>query len=309
MGQSRYNRGQLPVLCVRAETLPEAWEKAVLAVWEHGIEVPTEYDRTDRSGKPIDPPSLDATVIVEVADPFAEPRIHKNFPGGPEELEVYRQEVVLGIHDHWVDLADPIKWTYTYHERLFAYRATEDLSDPAAARLSPVDQIEYVIQKAAAAPFSRRIQATTWIPHADPKTDDAPCLQRLWFRILDDENGRPALNLNSHWRSRDGYKAWFMNVYALTDLQRHVAEQVSQRSGKPVRVGRYVDISDSFHIYGADRKALEPEIRKMKSQPDYHQRAWPSDHPAFQMMVEEARRKLAADPDFMKHSASRQHTQ
>ena len=30
-----------------------------------------------------------------------------------------RQEVVNGIHDHWIDPAAG-KWTYTYHERLFA---------------------------------------------------------------------------------------------------------------------------------------------------------------------------------------------
>jgi len=296
----RHCNGQIPVLTVRGSTLPEAWEQAMLAVWDHGVEVRTEYDRKDAHDRPIDPPSLDATVIVEVADPLAEPRIHKNFPGGPEDLEIYRQEVVEGIHDHWVDHADPLKWTYTYHERLFSYRAIEDLSDPAARSLSAVNQIEYVVNKAFAAPFSRRIQATTWIPHADPGTEDPPCLQRLWFRILFNERDQPVLNLNSHWRSRDGYKAWFMNVYALTDLQRKVAEQVAERLGRSVRVGRYVDISDSLHIYGADRRAFEPEIEKMKANRDYTTRAWPSDHPAVQMMMEEARRKLADDPDFMK---------
>ena len=31
--------------------------------------------------------------MIAVTDPFHEPRIHKNFPGGPEELEAYRQDV------------------------------------------------------------------------------------------------------------------------------------------------------------------------------------------------------------------------
>ena len=101
----------IPVLFIVAKSLPEAWEKAVLAVWDNGFEVKTQYD------KPEDPPSKDATVIITVNNPFAEPRIHKNFPGGPEELEAYRQEVVNGIHDHWIDPAGG-KWTYTYHERL-----------------------------------------------------------------------------------------------------------------------------------------------------------------------------------------------
>ena len=110
----------IPVISIVAECLPEAWEKAVLAVWDRGFDVKTQYD------KPDDPPSKDATVMIAVTDPFNEPRIHKNFPGGPEELEAYRQEVVGGIHDHWIDPAAG-KWTYTYHERLFAYRPVEDL--------------------------------------------------------------------------------------------------------------------------------------------------------------------------------------
>jgi hypothetical protein len=35
----------IPVLSVSAECLPEAWEKAVLAVWDQGYEVKTQYDK------------------------------------------------------------------------------------------------------------------------------------------------------------------------------------------------------------------------------------------------------------------------
>jgi len=294
------NNGHVPVVKVTGRNLPEAWERAMLALWDHGVDIRTEYDRRDASGGFIDPPSRDCTMIVEVADPFAEPRIHKNFPGGPAELETYRQEVVDGIHDHWVDPADPDKWTYTYHQRLFAYEATTDLEDPEATRLPPVNQIEYVIQKAVAASYSRRIQATTWIPNADPLTSDPPCLQRLWFRLLPDDEGTLCLNLNTHWRSRDAYKAWFMNVFALTDLQRAVAARMAEALGTPVRVGSYIDISDSFHLYGSYFAEFGPELEKMRSDPDYTKRAWPSDHPAVVMMFEETRARLKEDPDFMR---------
>ncbi|NQT50407.1 hypothetical protein HQ576_00055, partial [bacterium] len=121
--------GRQPLVYVQGDTLPHAWEQAIIALWDKGVEIRTEFDRTDGSGNYIDPPSRDCSMVIQVADPFAEPRIHKNFPGGPAELEVYRQEVVDGIHDHWVDPADPDKWTYTYHERLFAYSPTTNLDD------------------------------------------------------------------------------------------------------------------------------------------------------------------------------------
>lgn len=284
--------GNIPTLFINAECLPEAWEKAVLAVWDDGLDIKTQYDKAE------DAPSKDATVIVTVYHPFAEPRIHKNYPGGPVELEVYRQEVVDGIHDHWIDPAAG-KWTYTYHERLFAYCPVYGLRDPEGAKkpFAPVDQVEYIIDSLSKVEYTRRAQAITWMPTADIYTEDPPCLQRIWCRLVADEAGKLALNMNAHWRSRDLYKAWFMNVYALTDLQRVIAERISKRIGKPVSVGRYVDISDSLHLYGRYFEEVKIEVEKMRDG-FFRNRAWESTHPAFEMMTQEARANLARDPDW-----------
>jgi thymidylate synthase len=288
---STANSGNIPVLSVTADCLPEAWEKAVVAVWTHGIRIKTQYD------KPDDEPSRDATTIIMVANPLAEPRIHKNFPGGPAELEAYRQEVVEGIHDHWIDPAAG-KWTYTYHERLFAYCPVEDLRNPKSPKpFKKINQIEYIINALAETSYTRRAQAITWMPTADIYTEDPPCLQRIWCRLTADDSGRLWLNMNTHWRSRDLYKAWYMNVYALTDLQRVIADKISQKLGKPVGVGRYVDITDSLHIYGSYFTNAEVEVEKMRTT-SFKQRSWESTHPAFEMMTLEAREKLAQDPDW-----------
>ena len=281
----------IPVISITADCLPEAWEKAVLAVWGNGFEVKTQYDKAE------DPPSRDATVMVTINEPFSEPRIHKNFPGGPEELESYRQEVINGIHDHWIDPAAG-KWTYTYHERLFAYCPVENIRDADSPKpFRKVDQIQYIIDYLSQTGHSRRAQAITWMPTADPVTDDPPCLQRIWCRLLANEEGDLSLNMNTHWRSRDLYKAWFMNVYALTDLQKIIAEGIAEKTGAPVKVGRYVDISDSLHIYGSYFDEVAPEVEKMR-QSSFRERAWETIHPAFEMMTLEAREKLAQDPDW-----------
>ncbi len=283
--------GDIPVIAIAADCLPEAWEKAVLAVWDKGLEVKTQYDKPDERA------SRDATVIVRITSPLAEPRIHKNFPGGPAELEAYRQEVVDGIHDHWIDPAAG-KWTYTYHERLFAYCPAENIRATASARpFKKVDQIQYIIDCLSQAGHSRRAQAVTWMPTADPKTDDPPCLQRIWCRLVPNREGRLSLNMNTHWRSRDLYRAWFMNVYALTDLQRIIAEKISAKTDRLVTVGRYVDISDSLHLYGSYFDEVALEVEKMR-QSSFTQRAWETTHPAFEMMTREAKEKLAKDPDW-----------
>jgi thymidylate synthase len=289
----------IPTISLRAQCLPEAWEKAVLAVWEHGIEIKSQYDQPD------DLPCKDAMVGITVTRPLAEPRIHKNFPGGPAELEAYRQEVVNGIHDHWIN-GEAGKWTYTYHQRLFAYPSTSLRTGPTAenGKLSggketfpKVNQIEHIIETLVHAGYSRRAQAITWIPSDDIGSEHPPCLQRIWCRISTAPDGRQVLNMNAHWRSRDLYKAWFMNAYALTDLQKIIAQQISAKITEPVVVGRYVDITDSLHIYGRDLQEAGLEVKKMRQTP-FTQRAWESTHPAFEAMTQEAREKLAQDPDW-----------
>jgi len=77
-------------------------ELSLIELHAKGCSVKTEYD------KPDDPPSKDATMLITVTDPLSEPWIHKDFPGGPVELQEYVMEVCDGIKDHLVrDPGDP----------------------------------------------------------------------------------------------------------------------------------------------------------------------------------------------------------
>jgi thymidylate synthase len=265
-------RGLIPTLSVSGNTLPEAWEKAVLSCWEKGATIPTEYD------KPGDPPSRDCTMMWVVENPFLEPRIHRAFPGGLEDLEVYRQEVVDGVHDHWI-APDEGKWTYTYHKRLFAYEIEGAV----------IDQVGYMVDKLSQAGHSRRAQAITWNPKLDPPTFDPPCLQRIWCRLLPDGQGGSVLNMNTHWRSRDAYKAAYMNAFALTDLQRAIAGRIAEKTGRPVRVGRYADLVDSFHIYGSYFGEFKGFLALVEKR-SFEDRTWNSEYA--EPMFAEARERL-----------------
>ncbi len=265
------------MLKVEEDTLPAAWEKAVLSAWEKGEDIKTEYDRAK------DPASKDCTMIIVVRCPMKEPRIHRAFPGGLEDLEVYRQEVVLGIHDHWINPQEG-KWTYTYHKRLFDYEAGQ----------IRVNQMGLIVDKLSRVPYSRRAQAITWNVRLDSETDDPPCLQRLWFRISALPRRKKVLNMNSHWRSRDAFKASFMNMYALTDLQKTIAEEISKRQGEKIGVGRYVDISDSFHIYGSYHEDFEKFLRTINSR-SFAEKTW---HTKFaEPFFEEARQKIVLEKE------------
>jgi thymidylate synthase len=228
----------IPVLHVEADCIARAWEESLVALHRHGCDLQTQYD------KPGDPPSKDATMILTITDPLSEPMIHKDFPGGPEDLQEYVLEVCEGIKDHLVRNPDDptdTRWEYTYHQRLFAYQVP---GRPA------IDQIDTLCRKLAATPFTRRAQAITWKVWEDNDCYDPACLQSLWCRITE-EAGQAVLSLNVRFRSNDAYKAAFMNIFALVQLQQRIAHRVAQLAGRTVRVGRYCHMVDSYHIYGS----------------------------------------------------------
>ncbi|MEW6443298.1 MAG: thymidylate synthase [bacterium] len=276
---------EIPVLTARGRNLPEAWERSIVEVWEHGVPLPTEYDREG------DPPSRDATMVLVVDRPFDEPRIHRAFPGGIADLEKYRLEVVEGVHDHWIRPEEG-KWTYTYHKRLFDYVVREDPRLPEGeAPFAGVDQIAALVEKLAKVPHSRRAQAITWMPTLDPRTDDPPCLQRIWCRLTPEAEGWK-LNMNTHWRSRDAYKAAFMNIYALTDLQRVLAGEIAARVGAPVAVGRYADLTDSYHLYGSYLAEIEERFLRSLRERSFADRTWRSDDPRIQAGLQWGREQI-----------------
>ncbi|HEY3396400.1 MAG TPA: thymidylate synthase [Armatimonadota bacterium] len=262
----------LPVISIRAQNLAEGWERAVLACWEQGMTIETQYDR------PGDPPSRDVTLCLAIAEPFSEPRLHRALPGGIYDLEIYCQEVIDGLHDHWID-PEAGKWQYTYHERLTAY------SVPGVAE--PVDQLAYVVETLAAAPESRRAQATLWKPWEDGKTDHPACLQRLWFRLVGDR-----LVMSAHMRSNDAYKAAFMNMFAFTALQQSVAERLGERLGRPIVAGQYNHIADSFHIYGSYFEDFRGFLETLEKR-SFEQRTYTMAQMA--PLFEEAREKIRGE--------------
>ncbi len=247
---------EMSVLMVKGKSIAEVWEKSLIELWEKGCQIKTEYDI------PGVPPSKDATMIMVIEEPLSEPRIHLGFPGGMEDLEKYNQEILSGVHDHWIKPEEG-KWTYTYHQRLFNYYLPEEPK-------KSINQIEYIIEKLSKTFYSRRAQAITWIPSYDPGTDDPPCLQRVWCRLFPGENGSFYLKMNTHWRSRDAYRAAFMNLFGLTELQKYIAEKIQEKTGKKIICGTYTDIADSYHIYGASYPDFEKRFLKILKERDFY---------------------------------------
>jgi thymidylate synthase len=262
----------IPVLHAEGDCIARAWENSLIALFRHGGKLTTQYD------KPGDPPSRDATMVITVHEPLAEPMIHRDLPGGFEDLQEYVMEVCDGIKDHLVrNPGDPhdTRWEYTYHQRLFRYEVPS---------IGPIDQIEHIARRLAETPHTRRAQAITWKVWEDRSCYDPACLQSVWCRITPAEqlgvgswelgatsssaiptpdpqlptpNPQRLLNMNVRFRSNDAYKAAMMNIFALVGLQQRIAARITELSGQPVGLGRYCHMADSYHIYGFNLKEFE----------------------------------------------------
>jgi len=260
----------IPVLHVTETSLAEAYEKALVSLYTKGTRFKTQYD------KPGDPESLDCTMNITILEPESDPMIHQAFPGGLDDLKEYVLEL-KGFKDHWVkNMNDPddTRWEYTYHGRLVNYGSWKEYfgSGEQMERIDAgfkIDQIENVIQKLLEQPFTRQAQMITWMPNIDREVYDPPCLQSLWYRILENEDGTQWLNCNIRFRSNDAWGANFMNMFGFVQFNREViADEIAKRSGKVVKLGRLNWHADSYHIYGKDiQQAREMLFNRINDMP------------------------------------------
>ncbi len=277
----------IPVITVSGKSLAEAYEAALIALYEKGTRFKTQYD------KPGDPLSIDCTLNLTILDPEKDPMVHMAFPGGIEDLKEYVLEL-KGFKDHWVKNMNDEKdtrWEYTYHGRLKNYGKWKELINGTSAEAGhfKVDQIDAVIEKLSVQPYTRQAQMITWMPNIDNNCYDPPCLQSLWYRILEDEKGVYWLNCNIRFRSNDAWGASFMNMFGFIQFNIEViAAGVAAKTGKQVRLGRLNWQADSYHIYGKDILTAKERLFDRVADMPFEERTMPFNDPFIRDMYEQA---------------------
>jgi len=256
------------VILVSAKNIPSAIYMAMREVLVRGYNIRTQYDRKDSQGNYIDPPSLDVSSAVEIINPYAQPRFPKS---SCVEIGKYIAETCWGVKDHLVLDQEELKeklangefdettetyWPYTYHQRLYAYPASNG---------KRINQVQKMLERLAEDPITRRATAITFVPEIDQyMKGDLPCLQRISLRCTENAKGRLYLHMNTHWRSRDLFNAAADNIIAMTFWQREWADELSRMMDREVLVGKYKDFADSLHIYGQVLKSMDVEKMVMK---------------------------------------------
>ena len=123
------------VFFISKNNVRDAWLSAVGQVLYNGDDIKTEYD------KPDDPPSKDATVMIEIKDPMSNPikrrdkilKISSKYGNSYEVFGCmadtylvgsiqsgYIEEIMEGTNDHYI-WESGASFPYSYHDRIFSY--------------------------------------------------------------------------------------------------------------------------------------------------------------------------------------------
>lgn len=180
--------GEMKEIFVEAQTLPEAYHRALMELMENGEIVGCpDYNQMQK----------ECSMTVVVNQPVKEPRISRLIIGGHHELQQYVMEVLDGILDF--KIGDGNCWEYTYHAR-YAH------------------QMPFILSELTRNPLTRRAVMNIRDFEVDSKNADPACMQSIQFFIRDEK-----LHMKVLFRSNDLPEAFFFNVFALIKLQEKVA--------------------------------------------------------------------------------------
>jgi thymidylate synthase len=201
---------------IRAPAIGKAHELVVKMILEKGWPLKTENAEATIEFEEI---------ALQIDTPLAEPLVSPHSRFQQKFVEQYARDLLEGTH---------ASFEYDYHTRLFAWGETLTVD----GKPVHINQVEYIVNKLASSPNSRRAIAITWNPVTDESMDDSPCLQLVQCTIRDGK-----LHMRVVFRSNDMLSAAGANMYALVQLQKSIAAKL----GLPC--GTYTHISLIPHIY------------------------------------------------------------
>ena len=254
-------RHGLPTLQVIGNSIPQTCYRAIKAVYENGLHIQElSDDCQDENDQPVNSLSIDATVMIEVLDPFAQPRYS---PVSFSQIGILLLEI-LGIKNskvfpykmlnfmtfnHKINGNKNIirDWVYTYNQRFYHYPDEG---------IFFFDQVTFAIKKLIKNIKTRDAIITVTIPNLDPffQQENTPDLREIQLRCFNDEAGILWLNPWLSWRSCNLYQNWSDNAIVLTFWLQLIAKEIAEQIGKEVRLGSY---KESFASLYFDKLSLD----------------------------------------------------
>jgi thymidylate synthase len=222
---------------LRAKTIGRGYLELLHHILTYGKKIGTHYDQMSLE-------IMDLVMVITDHD------AHGFMHGVPDYIPFTPQK----IEEYCMDLLNPeedTSVTYTYGNRMRQHFG--------------VDQLKYVAEKLAADRGSRSAVVNLW--DAKRRQQGSPCLNHLWFRIMDGK-----LFMTATIRSNDMYLGWPENAYGLRYLQDWVRTMTLKMEGayqddSGLDMGDLVIVSQSAHLYSdcwAPAQEIVDEHRRYK---------------------------------------------
>lgn len=207
------------VQVLRAKTVGEGWLELLHYIMTFGKRVPTHYDQDTMEIMNL------VMVITDQRARFSPEMLPEYMPFTFEHLQEYNEALMSPAKKHDV--------TYTYGNLIRNHFGK--------------DQFISTAQKLAKDRDTRSAVISLW--DAQNKMKGSPCLNHLWFRILEGK-----LNMTATIRSNDMFQGWPENAYGLRRLQINMRDMVLKFEGEyqtdnGIEMGDLVIVSQSAHIY------------------------------------------------------------
>lgn len=211
---------------IEGTTVAETWVKLLHRIRTTGTLRPTGYDGQWQE-------LIDLMAIVTDEPPdfyFPEP----NFL--PLDRPFLNSYIPQMLDDD--DYREGVK--YTYGQRMRSWFGRDQIEEVIVKLIKEIDAASAVISLwDAGGNFARRADGSS-----DHHHGGSPCLNHIWFRVVDGE-----LSMTATFRSNDMFAAWPSNAMGLRALQRYIRDAIAQRSKYDLKMGPLITISQSAHIY------------------------------------------------------------
>lgn len=199
------------------ETIAKVWEKSINEIINH-YSYCKNFVPTERGIHAIEL----LNVVLEIKKPLSKKRV-SDYYSNKDYIKKYSKYLLNQNHQNQV---------YSRISKL----ANKDLK---------INQKIEIVEKLKKVWYSRRCVISIWLPLEDLHSNHPPCICLLQFFLRQNN-----LFLTSFFRSNDAWLHAPVDILALTNLQKEIADNLS------VGVGTYTHFAVSYHIYDFDLPAV-----------------------------------------------------
>ena len=243
-----------PTILVKSGDFRTSWALVVHCVMQYGAEIPEGPPAGTRTPMMTKDCCLTIEHLEDSIEQMLEGTLHELYPQ-KRGTDLYTKQYIKGT-DEYIQANREFDYTYpgricdreictAYHGGSCESKSCQYYNAGAFTEdICYIDQMQRIA--ANLKPFDRRLQAVTWDVSSDLVVQaSVPCLQIIHIRGLGDDH----YEVHLHWRSRDIFKAWQLNLIGIMRFIDRYMREYWRTDAVCVKMTEHIDMA---HIYESE---------------------------------------------------------